>query len=291
MAVNARLTMSEQAQLTCVSCDTDFDPEPNGGFCPDCDTPHPDYGVEDDAADADDAGADAGEPDVEEADDADEADAAADDAVAAAGSYCPECGADLDPDARADEAESDLAACPDCGRSITDESYCPDCGRDLDEVRDQQAEAGEEDADEGTPTPAPDDADAEAEEADDDVAADDGAAAADDDVAADDAAGEVDAIGLVINGTRYDFADGDTFGRRDEDWLEDLVAAAGGSDDVAYVSGEHLAFSVENGNAFVVDVSRNGTALNGTDLDGGKAEVEDGDELVLAERAEVEIEL
>lgn len=279
--------MPEQAQLTCVSCDASFDPEPNGGFCPDCDTPHPDYGVDDETEDAA-AEADAG------ATDAGADDASTDEPADAAPSYCPDCGADLDPDARADDAEGDLAACPDCGRSVTDESYCPDCGRDLDEVRDQQPGDGDEaEADDGgSPTPAGDDAggaeaDADATDAD---ATDASASEAGTDEAADETAADADTVALVVNGQRYEFEDGDTFGRRDDGWLEDLVAAAGGSDDVAYVSGEHLAFSIENGDAFVVDVSRNGTDLNGTALDGGKAEIEDGDTLTLAERAEVQVE-
>lgn len=281
--------MPEQAQLTCVSCDTSFEPEPNGGFCPDCDTPHPDYGVEADADDA--AAADGGAAEAESVATGDDA---PDEADAEAGpSYCPDCGADLDPDARADEAEGDLAACPDCGRAVTDESYCPDCGSDLEAARAEQAQdadegetddaADEESADDTTPAEGGADEEATTE---DESEADDA-----DEESTDDAADDEPTVTLVVNGERYEFADGDTFGRRDDGWLEDLVAAAGGSDDVAYVSGEHLTFSIEDGDVFVVDVSRNGTDLNGTALDGGKAELEDGDTLTLAERAELEVEL
>jgi len=98
-------------------------------------------------------------------------------------------------------------------------------------------------------------------------------------------------ITLVVNGRRYSFGDGDTFGRREEPWLDDLVAAADGHDEIPFVSGEHLEFSVEGEEVFVTDVSRNGTKLNGRDVGGERARLSDGDTLVLADRAKVGVEL
>lgn len=98
-------------------------------------------------------------------------------------------------------------------------------------------------------------------------------------------------ITLVINGRRYSFNDGDTFGRRDGPWLDDLIAAADGHEEIPYVSGDHLEFSVEDDGVYVHDVSRNGTTLNGTDVSGEKARITDGDTLVLAGRAKIGVEL
>jgi len=100
-----------------------------------------------------------------------------------------------------------------------------------------------------------------------------------------------ESITLVVNGEGYTFEDGETFGRRDDGWLQDLVEACGGSDEVSYVSSEHLEITIQDDGVYVADVSRNGTALNGSPLDGGEAKVEDGDTLTLAERAEIDVEL
>lgn len=235
--------MADQGELECVSCDTTFDPAPNGGFCPDCDTPHPDFEMDEDGASADespDAGSDA---DAQADDSQQEPDSVGEHSMA----YCPECGADLDSVGSAGgDVSGDLDACPDCGHAVTDESYCPNCGTDLDAVRD---DAGSED--ESAP----------------------------------------DAVTLVIDGESYTFGDGDTFGRQDGEWLDALIAASGGSDDVAFISSEHLQFSVDDDGFYVTDISTNGTKLNGTELDGDEAKLEDGDTLELAERAEITVEL
>lgn len=263
---------AEQDELTCVSCDTTFDPAPNGGFCPDCDTPHPDFEMGDDGAD------DSADDEAESAEvEYDESDGAADSSDEDAAAFCPECGADLDADRDAESEDSDgLSACPDCGHSVTDESYCPQCGTDLDAVRAEADDEADEEA-------ADDSADGdEAESGDED---------ADDESESEDDEAPAEPITLVIGDESYGFGDGDTFGRQDKAWLEALVSEAGGSDDVAYISSDHLEFAVDDEGATVRDTSRNGTKLNGTDLDGDAKELEDGDTLELAERAEITVEL
>ncbi len=278
--------MPGQVELECVSCESEFEPAPNGGFCPDCDTPHPDYDLQDDADDesaddeetesADEESAEEESAELEyeedESADADDADDDADDAgaaetededadadeiecgscgsaVDASMSFCPDCGSELGADDDGDETEErEIAACPDCGTSIDGESYCPDCGTHLDPIRES---AGSDDGD------------------------------------ADDA----DEVTLVVAGESYTFGDGDTFGRQDADWLDDLVAACGGREAATYVSGEHLEFAVEDDGVYVTDISTNGTAHNGTDLDGDTAKLEDGDTLELADRADIDVEL
>jgi len=100
-----------------------------------------------------------------------------------------------------------------------------------------------------------------------------------------------EAVTLVINGESYTFGDGDTFGRRDEEWLDDLKMACDGHEEIPYVSSDHLEFTVENGDVYVEDNSRNGTKLNGRDLDGDRAALSDGDTLVLADRAKIDVQL
>lgn len=313
--------MADQTEFNCVSCETTFDPAPNGGFCPDCNTPHPDYdapndadGTEedsdeddsdtieritdasgseaveritdaDDALEGDDAGDDTSEPETGVDDGSDEADvddgaetdadgdgAEADEpgtiecqscnsAVDASAAFCPSCGTELEDD-QADESEDDesveLTACPDCGNSVDDESFCPNCGTDLDAVR-------------------------EGGDADD---------AADDSATTDDATDDVPAeVTLEIDGEEYTFGDGDVFGRRDEEWLADLVSASGGREEARYISSEHLEFSVEDDGVYVTDVSTNGTKHNGTAMDGSEAKLEDGDTLELADRATLDVHL
>ncbi|WP_254766640.1 FHA domain-containing protein [Salinilacihabitans rarus] len=271
----------EQTELTCVSCDTTFDPAPNGGFCPNCDTPHPDYemdsvdesddetAAEDEEADADADGGDDADAESTDAEEEAEPEAAADDADAdeikcdscgatadADASFCPDCGSELgaeDADGSDDESESEsvseseeaatLDECPDCGTEVDGEVYCPSCGTHLEPYR-----SGE--------------ADVDARE-----------------------------VTLVIDGESYTFGDGDTFGRQDADWLNDLVEAAGGREAVTYVSGDHLEFSVEDDGVYVTDVSTNGTALNGEDMDGATEKLADGDTLELAGRAEIDVQL
>lgn len=99
------------------------------------------------------------------------------------------------------------------------------------------------------------------------------------------------AVTLVVNGDRYTFGDGETFGRRNESWLDDLMAACGGHEEIPYVSSEHLEFTVRDDGVYVTDLSRNGTSLNGEDLDGGERKLSDGDTFVLADRAEIGVEL
>jgi len=88
--------MSDQSELACVSCETAFDPAPTGGFCPDCDTPHPDFehGEADDEGDVEQTEAEeseAGGADAEPDDDAETAPSSDD----AAPSYCRDCGAEI----------------------------------------------------------------------------------------------------------------------------------------------------------------------------------------------------
>jgi hypothetical protein len=111
--------------------------------------------------------------------------------------------------------------------------------------------------------------------------------------AADDAtSGEpVDSVTLVVNGERYQFDDGETFGRRAEPWLDDLVEAAADENKVSYISSQHVQFSIEGTDAFVTDVSTNGTRLNDTTLEGSTEQLEDGDTLDLAGVATVDVEL
>jgi hypothetical protein len=202
--------MSQQGQLKCPSCDNSFEPTSNGGFCPDCDTPHPDFDHD-------------GDVDTEE-----------------------------------DGTES-----ADGGAHAEEEAA---------ESVNEDADAGEETAGEETAGEV-----SSSSEADTETSSDSG--------------DEFDAATLVVNGERYRFDDGDTFGRRSDCWLDDLIEAAGGKDEVVYISGEHLKFSIEEETAYVEDVSRNGTALNGTLLKGDRAEIEDGDSITLAKRAELQVEL
>lgn len=270
--------MPEQTELQCVSCGTTFDPTPHGGFCPDCDTPHPDFGQEtadtDGADDTDDVAEDEPETDgsrivcphcgetidLDDVDDAEElsfdedAEAGATDASAEAEAAVEgEAGGKGDAEAKAEpepeptDGSDELSECPDCGHSISDEAFCPNCGTDLDAIR----AGGADDAADETPS----------------------------------------TVTLVVNGESYTFGDGDTFGRQDEAWLQDLVEAAGGTDEVSYVSGDHLEFTVEDDGVHVTDISTNGTALNGSELDGGSAKLEDGDTLELAERVEIDVRL
>lgn len=300
--------MSDQTELACVSCETAFDPAPTGGFCPDCDTPHPDF-EHGEADDADDAGETEGDEVEAEQTETGATEPTDEDATAssddeAAPSYCRECGAAIGANG---DSSADTTECADCGRTVAaDASYCPGCGT---EVETDETADGPEDE----PTVVAD--------ADGDDAAGDGDEAARGDAAADDDAGAAEAaaqdtgtedaqtdvespeaedsedtdavpeeITLVVNGESYTFEDGDTFGREDEEWLEDLVVAGGGSDALSYISSEHVEFSIEDDGVYVSDVSRNGTLLNSTKMEGGTEQVSDGDFLTLAGRAEVEVQ-
>ncbi len=265
--------MSDQSELTCVSCETAFEPAATGGFCPDCDTPHPEF--------------EHGEAEAEE--DGETGDGATDDGVAdgdetasaaeaEAPSYCRECGAEVADDASTTAATTE---CADCGRTVAaDASYCPGCGTEL-ESDEAEESAGDADADEGTPV----------SEAETNVTA--GATPEPNGQTPEPGSGESDGVPdevtFVVNGEGYTFEDGDTFGREDEEWLEDLVVAGGGSDELSYISSEHVEIAIEDDGVYVTDVSRNGTLLNSTEMDGGTERVEDGDFLTLAGRAEVEV--
>jgi hypothetical protein len=107
----------------------------------------------------------------------------------------------------------------------------------------------------------------------------------------DDEPDEAGLVTLVINGSSYSFDDGDTFGRRDEAWLEDLKMACDGHEEIPYISGDHVEFLVEDDTVYVSDLSRNGTRLNGKELDGERAELSTGDTLVLADRAKLKVQL
>ena len=314
MNLKVPASMAEQMQLKCVSCETTFDPAPNGGFCPDCDTPHPDFGQSDTPDEDDDTASVDAEAEAEESTDtaddstdeltyeeesdaSDEADAAdvpdGDDDPDAEAAVCPECGAPLDDDAADDAEVADEADAADEADSVDEADVADDTdGPDEEDAADEADAADDEEDADGEPTESLDD-DA------DDAAAEDGASDADeaDDGDSEDDASEPDAdddaktVTLLVDGEPYEFGDGDTFGRQDEAWLEDLVNAAGGPDDVAYVSGEHLEFSIDDDGVTVSDNGRNGTLLNGEDMDGGEATLEDGDSLELAERVEVEVSL
>jgi hypothetical protein len=96
-------------------------------------------------------------------------------------------------------------------------------------------------------------------------------------------------VTLVINGDRYHFADGETFGRRPGPWLDDLRLACDGEKELAYLSSEHVKFAEEGEDVFVADLSQNGTKLDGIDLDGDMEELSDGDTLILADRAKIRV--
>ena len=83
--------MSGQNQLECVSCEQSFDPKPYGGFCPNCDTPHPNYevtGSSGDSSTPENTGSDS-QPDLIEC-----WDCGAE--VDASKQFCTTCGANLD---------------------------------------------------------------------------------------------------------------------------------------------------------------------------------------------------
>jgi len=103
--------------------------------------------------------------------------------------------------------------------------------------------------------------------------------------------GDETILTLVINGEEYQFADGETFGRRPGPWLDDLKMACDGSEGLSYLSSEHVKFTVEDGNVYVADLSQNGTKLNGRDMSGRLEELSDGDTLVLADRAKLGVKL
>ncbi|WP_226004271.1 double zinc ribbon domain-containing protein [Natrinema salinisoli] len=321
--------MAEQTEFSCVSCETTFDPSPNGGFCPNCNTPHPDYEAPsgddadssdeesetvDDATDAEDdveVEYDEEEEAETDGDDDAEADTDGDDAeddgaepgedepatiecqscdstVDASAAFCPNCGEELEEE---DESEADepveLTECPDCGNSIDEESFCPSCGTDLDAIRESGGvdDAGDEEA---ADEAGDDEGNDEADDADDETADDE----ASDDEASDDEADDVPTeVTLEIDGEPYTFGDGDVFGRRDEEWLADLVSASGGREEARYLSSEHLEFAVEDDGVYVTDVSTNGTKRNGTAMDGSEEKLEDGDTLELAGRAEIDVTL
>lgn len=330
--------MAAQEELTCVSCESTFDAGPNGGFCPDCDTPHPDYGMRD-GVDDDASPSESGEQTSDAVDDSVESDdepsgdddqmaenddsepesdpeGATDDSepadepdghecsscgssVDASASFCPNCGSEIDADEEPESESSDLTECPGCSNSVTDESFCPNCGTDLDAVREAGGEVDADEATDAADADSADDGDAvEAVEAED--SEEDDAAKTDEEAEADDAddgdeAEDDDAVPesvtLVIEGESYPLGDGDTFGRQDEIWLDDLVAASGGRDEASFISGEHLEFEITDDGVYVTDCSTNGTSHNGEDLDGGRAKLEDGDTLELAGRAEITVQL
>ncbi|PSP75040.1 DNA-binding protein [Halobacteriales archaeon QS_1_68_20] len=338
--------MENESMLTCVSCDNTFEPAPHGGFCPECDTPHPDFGrpeaedadaeedpeeeadaepaddgatedeepaddAEEVTADEDADGDAADEPEVDEgieaddeadeeieADESDDADEAEVDGEAEDVDEDTELdeAEDVDedteldeaeePDVEADEPEADesddgTAECGSCGASVDpDASFCPDCGSELreDEGDDEPEElsacpdCGTDVDDESFCPNCGTDLDAVRDRLGDD-------------------GGATEEVTLVVDDDSYTFGDGDTFGRQEDDWLESLVNAAGGREEVKYISSEHLTFEVGADGVYVTDTSTNGTSLNGEDLDGDRAELEDGDELELAGRATVRVEL
>ncbi|WP_435344636.1 double zinc ribbon domain-containing protein [Haloarchaeobius sp. HRN-SO-5] len=261
--------MAVQDELECVSCENTFDPGPTGGFCPDCDTPHPDFemsAVDDGASESGESESDADEQsvesDAEPSEDPGEADESTDEECSSCGStvdpdaaFCANCGAELGAEDEPESSDEDeLTECPNCSNSVGDEAFCANCGTDLDAIR----------------------------------AGDDADAGSDDEADADDTP---DSVTLVIDGESYSLGDGETFGRQDEAWLDDLVSASGGRDEASYISGEHLEFEIGDDGVFVTDLSTNGTSHNGDDLDGGRTELEDGDTLELADRATVDVEL
>lgn len=271
--------MSDQAELKCVSCDETFDPAPTGGFCPDCDTPHPDFEHGEAEGEAQAAAGAANDAEDEESDVADDDSAPV--SAGASPSYCQECGAEIVANAASSAAAT--VECSSCGGTVAESaSYCPDCGAEV-----EAGEEAEESEDSGTEPAAETDAsDADAVDAETEMVT---STAKTPEPTSGDAV--PDEITLVVNGERYTFEDGDTFGRKDEVWLEDLVVAGGGADELSYISSEHVEFSIEEDGVYVTDISRNGTLLNATELDGGTEKVSDGDFLTLAGRAEVEIEL
>ncbi|AFZ73274.1 double zinc ribbon domain-containing protein [Natronobacterium gregoryi] len=319
--------MPEQVTLSCVSCDTSFEPGPNGGFCPNCDTPHPDYtgGGADEAEDGDEE-AEATGVEFDEAEDVDDADESqvddsggdgADDEDGPDGSDEKEAVDETEPDAvdeggetdetdeGADEVEAEAdegadadggidtedepaddgdttESCHSCGAAVDpDMAFCPDCGAKLEEDDEPTLDA----------CPSCD------YEIDDETYCPscglhldpirDGEVFP----PADDATDVPETVTIAVNGEEYTFEDGDTFGRQEGEWLEDLVEASGGRDEVTYVSSDHLEFTVEDDGIYVVDVSTNGTKHNGTVIDGESARLEDGDTLELADRAKIEVRL
>lgn len=278
--------MSSQSQLECVSCKQSFDPEPYGGFCPNCDTPHPDYeiaessgnssarensnnnsqqdltecwdcGAEVDASnqfctncgvDLDDEPKDAPpQPPQPKLTDCPSCDADIDSSA----SFCPECGSELSEDMEEGQSK-ELTECPDCGTSVDNESFCMNCGTDLDEIRDSRESSSV-----------------------------DGKTISD----------STDQPSLIIAGESFRIEDFNTFGRQNEDSISALVDAAGGQDKVKRISREHLEFNVSGNRVSVTDISRHGTDYNGRSIDGEKVKLSDGDILTLADVADIEVNL
>ena len=257
--------MPDKLECVATGCDTKFDPEPNGGFCPDCDVPHPEYDPADDGEDTGDAPKAAATADTGSAGDDSGAESFEEWAGENAGT----------------EHTADSVGSTDDSVGDADSSDDP-FGKPADASASEEADSADDSLDEADSSDDPfgKPADASASEAAD--ATGDDESEPDPETAAE--------VTLLVNGNPYRFGDGDTFGRQDEDYLEDLVTACGDPDEASYVSGDHLEFSVRADGIYVIDVSTNGTSHNGTALDGGEAKLEDGDTLELAERVTIDVE-
>lgn len=236
-----------------------------------------------------------------------------------AGGWCtnPDCGEfRWEGDDEADDAD---VTCANCGKTVPDETYCKECGHELGTEPDDESDEEESDAEPGDVDVETEDESSDDESSDDE--ADDGDTGDDEspedepeplttcpscgeDVqpewsacpfceenldshrsTEDDESAEESPEKVVVEVGDVDIEadDGDTVGRK----VRSAHVRDGGDEDEAqYIHREHVRFEIDDDGAHLVNEGRNGTQLNGEDLDlEERVSVEEGDEVTFADVA------
>ncbi len=251
---------AEGASVDCPECGESFDPSKAGGWCtnPECG----EFRWEGD----DGSGTSTGksEPD-------DTTTCADCGEVVPDRKYCKECGHELgtEPEDVGDGPEEPepkpLTSCPSCAEDVEDEwSACPFCGEDLDQHREETDDGPDVRSD--PPTSDDEDDVTDTDDEDEDVTE-----------------GPPEKVVLEVGETDIEAGDGDAVGRK----VRTAHVHAGGDESEAqYIHREHVRFELD-GDAFaLVNEGRNGTRLNGEELElEERATVEDGDEVTFSDVA------
>ncbi len=252
---------AEGASVDCPECGESFDPSKAGGWCT-----NPDCGEF--RWDGDDGGGTSADEPEDESDD-DTTTCADCGEVVPDRKFCKECGHELgtEPEGVGDDPEGldpePLTSCPSCAEDVENEwSACPFCGEDLDQHRGETGDGS------GAETDGP-------------GAETDGPGAETDGPGDEDEPPEK--VVLEVGETDIEAEDGDAVGRK----VRTAHVHAGGDESEAqYIHREHVRFELD-GDAFaLVNEGRNGTRLNGEELElEERATVENGDEVTFSDVA------
>jgi|AntDeeMetagen681_2_1112603.scaffolds.fasta_scaffold01216_2 pSer/pThr/pTyr-binding forkhead associated (FHA) protein len=199
--------------------------------------------------------------------------------------FCKECGSELGDKSDGEDSVSEpQTKCPTCDEEVQEEwSACPFCEESLKENQSNTEEESSEDGDVDVTTEQSE-KDSEDEPATTDLNQEPSEEGVEDEPAMVNSNESLpEKVIVEVGDVKIEANDGDTIGRK----VRSAHVRSGGDEDQAqYIHREHVRFEIEDSEFQLVNKGRNGTQINGEELDiDEKYPIEDGDTVTFSDVA------